>query len=414
MAQLIRSFRGLRPTTDHAADVAAPPYDVMNAAEAREMVEGRPWSFLHISRPEVDLPEDTDPYSPQVYAKAVENLQRMMEASILRVDDSECLYAYRMTTGEQSQTGVVAGASVAAYNSGRIKKHEFTRPKKEDDRVRQIDALNAQTGPVLLACPSEDELEVLLARITDGPAEQKVRADDGVVHEIWVISDQTEIETLISIFEAMPSLYIADGHHRSAAASRVAAERRTRNPDHSGDEPYSYFLSVIFPYTQMRILDYNRLIRDLNGHDVDSFLQQVAQRFKLESSDKPVRPSGQGEFGMYLQRRWYRLKLDPRQIPQDEPVASLDISLLARELIEPLLAISDPRLDERIDFVGGIRGLDALEQRVDSGEMAVAFAVPPTSMEALMAVADAGDVMPPKSTWFEPKLVDGLVSLILD
>ena len=411
MNQLIRPFRGLRPTDGYASDVAAPPYDVMNAAEARKMVEGKPWSFLHISRPEVDLPEETDPYSPEVYAKAVENLQRMMQASVLQTDVSDSLYAYRMTLGEQSQTGVVAGASVDAYNSGRIKKHEFTQPKKEDDRVRQIDALNAQTGPVLLACPNDDELERLLAKITVGLAQQKVYAADGVLHEVWVISDSVVIERLVTIFEAMPALYIADGHHRSAAASRVAAKRQAGKPDHTGEELSNYFLSVIFPHNQMRILDYNRVIRDLNGHDADSLLPLVAEKFKLEPSDTPVRATDQAEFGMYLQRQWYRLKLDPRRIPQGEPVASLDISLLARELIEPLLGISDPRLDDRIDFVGGIRGLKALEQRVDSGEMAVAFTVRPTSMEALMAVADAGDVMPPKSTWFEPKLVDGLVSL---
>ncbi len=411
---LVRAFPGLRPTPGHAGDVAAPPYDVMSTEEAREMVKGRPWSFLHISRPEVDLPAGTDPYSPEVYAKAAANLRKMEQEGILATDPQPCFYAYRLTMGEHRQTGLVAAASVAAYDQDRIKKHEFTRPAKEDDRVRQIEALDAQTGPVFLVYPSDQTVDGILARASaEKPADMEVTAADGVRHEIWVLADEGEVAALTGAFDKMPALYVADGHHRSAAASRVAASRGSANPNHTGEEPYNYFLSVIFPHNQMQILDYNRVIRDLNGLDRDRFLQKIGEVFEVETRDSPVKPGSNGEFGMYLPGQWYRLRLDRSRIPWDDPVASLDVSLLADRLIEPILGISDPRRDERIDFVGGIRGLGELERRVDSGGMAVAFSLFPTSMEALMAVADAGEVMPPKSTWFEPKLADGLVSHLL-
>lgn len=376
------------------------------------MVEGRPWSFLHISRPEVDLPEGTDPYATEVYAKAAENLRHMVKEGVLAQDEAPCFYVYRLTMGSHVQTGLVAAASVEAYDQDRIKKHEFTRPAKEDDRVRQIDALDSQTGPVFLVYPSHNEVDGILARTTEAQPDMDVTAEDGVRHEIWVVSDE-RVDTLTNAFDAMSALYVADGHHRSAAASRVAASHKAANPNHTGDEPYNYFLTVIFPHNQMQILDYNRVIRDLNGMQREAFVAQVKERFSVEESAGPVKPSTTAEFGMYLQGQWYKLNLDSSKIPSD-PVASLDVSLLANELIEPLLGISDPRRDERIDFVGGIRGLGELERRVDSGKMAVAFALYPTSMEALMAVADAGEVMPPKSTWFEPKLADGLVSHMLD
>ncbi len=410
---LVRAFPGLCPTPGHAEDVAAPPYDVMNAEEARHMVEGRPWSFLHISRPEVDLPEGTDPYAPEVYEKATENLAKTEEAGVLAQDERPCFYVYRLTMGEHRQTGLVAAASLEAYDQDRIKRHEFTRLAKEDDRVRQIDALNAQTGPVFLVYPSDDMVDVTLSRLSAGEPDMDVTTVDGVRHEIWVVSDEVTVDLLTSAFDAMPVLYVADGHHRSAAASRVAASRRAANPAHTGEEAYNYFLTVIFPHRQVRIMDYNRVVRDLNGLGVAGFLEKIAERFEVEPSATPVRPAVQGEFGMYLPGQWYRLCLDRGCISEDDPVASLDVSLLASELIEPLLGINDPRCDERIDFVGGIRGLEELERRVDSGGMAVAFSFFPTSMEALMAVADAGEVMPPKSTWFEPKLADGLVSHLL-
>lgn len=411
---LIRAFPGLRPAPGRAADVAAPPYDVMNEAEAREMVVGRPWSFLHISRPEVDLPEGTDPYAPEVYAKASENLKKMIDDGVLVQDRAACFYVYRLTMGEHRQTGLVAAASVEAYDRDRIKKHEFTRPAKEDDRVRQIDALNAQTGPVFLVYPSAPVVDGTLARLSGGVPDMDVTAADGVRHELWVVADPAEVAGLTREFDAMPALYVADGHHRSAAGSRVAAARKSDNPYHNGEESYNYFLSVIFPHNQMQILDYNRVVRDLNGFDGEAFLARVAEAFEVEASECPVKPGRTAEFGMYLQGQWYRLRLDPARIPADDPVARLDVSLLADNLIEPLLGITDPRRDPRIDFIGGIRGLAGLQRRVDSGEMAVAFSLFPTGMEELMAVADAGKVMPPKSTWFEPKLADGLVSHVLD
>jgi uncharacterized protein (DUF1015 family) len=411
---LIRAFPGLRPAQGRAADVAAPPYDVMNEAEAREMVEGRPWSFLHISRPEVDLPKGTDPYAPEVYAKAAENLANMQHQGVLVRDPQACYYVYRLTMGEHVQIGLVAAASVAAYDADRIKKHEFTRPAKEDDRVRQIDALNAQTGPVFLVYPSTPAVDETLSRCAAVTPDMDVTAADGVRHEIWVVDDTAILDQLTQAFDAMEALYVADGHHRSAAASRVGAARKAANPGHTGEESYNYFLAVMFPHNQMQILDYNRVVSDLNGFEPQAFLASIAEAFSVEPSDRPVKPAAPAQFGMYLDGQWYRLRLDPTRIPREDPVARLDVSLLADNLIEPILGISDPRRDPRIDFVGGIRGLQGLQKRVDSGEMQVAFSLYPTRMEDLMAVADAGEVMPPKSTWFEPKLADGLVSHVLD
>ena len=411
---MIVPFKGLRPAEGRAADVVAPPYDVMNAAEAREMAQGRPWSFLHISRPEIDLPEGTDPYASEVYAKARENLDHMIAGGVLVRDSKPCYYAYRLTMADHVQTGLVAAASVEAYDADRIKKHEHTRPVKENDRVRQIEALNAQTGPVFLVYRANSVVDDVLAGVTrQQPPDVDVTARDGVRHEIWVIDDDNRIDALTSAFDAMDALYVADGHHRSASASRVARTRRESLPEHTGQESWNYFLSVIFPDDQMQILDYNRVIRDLGGLTSQAFLERVATVFSVKASATPVKPAAPGAFGMYLDGVWYMLTLSSERIP-DDPVESLDVSLLANNLIAPILGIVDQRTDDRIDFVGGIRGLDGLMQRVDSGEMAVAFSLPPTSMQALMDVADAGEVMPPKSTWFEPKLADGLVSHVLD
>ncbi len=408
---LIKPFAGLRPAPGRAAEVAAPPYDVMNAEEARQMVAGRPWSFLHISRPEVDLPLDTDPFDPAVYAKARENLDAMLAQRILLQDPGPRYYSYRLTMGPHQQTGLVAAASVAAYDAGRIKKHEFTRPVKEDDRVRQIEALDAQTGPVLLAYRAQVDIDALLAGVCERPPEVDITAADGVRHELWVIDDDASIDQLGTRFETMGALYVADGHHRSAAASRVAATRNRNGAD--ANAAHQSFLAVAFPHDQMQILPYNRLVADLHGLEPDTFLQRIGVRFAIERSPDAVQPERPAEFGMYLERQWYRLRIDPQRIPWDDPVGRLDVSLLQDNLIEPILGIVDPRRDERIDFVGGIRGLDGLTARVDSGEMRVAFALHPTRMADLMAVADAGEVMPPKSTWFEPKLADGLVSHVL-
>ena len=408
---LIKPFAGLRPVPERAEEVVAPPYDVLNSTEARQRADGRPWSFLHISKAEIDLPEGTDPYDPSVYAKSAENLRKMMEEGILIREDKPCYYVYRLIMDGHSQVGLVATASVADYDINRVRKHEYTRPAKEDDRVRQIEALNAQTGPVLLAYKSQADMDAILEQTTKQTPLVDVTADDGVQHTFWVIDDDATIEKISAGFDAMDAIYIADGHHRSASASRVAKSHALS--DAGGDQSSDYFLSVIYPHNQMNILDYNRVITDLNGLTKDELLQKVRAAFTVTEASSAVKPTKATEFGMYLDGQWYRLNINSELVP-DDPVASLDVSLLADNLIEPVLGISDQRTDNRIDFVGGIRGLAELEKRVDSGEMAIAFSFYPTSMEALMAVADADEVMPPKSTWFEPKLADGLVSHVLD
>lgn len=410
---LVLPFRGLRPAANKAADVVAPPYDVLNTAEARERVIGHPLSFLHISKPEIDLPEGTDPYSPEVYAKGAENLQKLINDKVLMRDEKACYYVYRLIMGEHQQTGLVVSASVADYDTNRIRKHEFTRPDKEDDRVRQIDALNAQTGPVFLTYRNNDVVEAITDKVSKTTPTYDLTADDGVKHTIWVVKENTDINTLTATFDAMECLYIADGHHRSASASRIAASRNeSKNAD--GNASHDYFLSVIFPDNQMQILDYNRVIKDLNGLTEDELIERIKKSFSVEVVDTLYKPQKCTEFSMYLKGQWYKLQANADLIPENDPVGALDISLLQNNLIEPILGVSDPRRDKRIDFVGGIRGLEELEKRVNSGEMKVAFAIYPTSLSQLMDVADANEIMPPKSTWFEPKLADGLVSHVLD
>jgi len=404
---LIQPFRALRPAPGRAADVLAPPYDVLSTAEARARAKGKPWSFLHISKPEIDLDPATDPHDPAVYAKAAENLKRMIAAGVMIRDAKPRYYVYRLTWRDRVQTGLACVASLADYATNRIRKHELTTPVKEDDRVRQIEAVNAQTGPVMMAYPDTPAIDAMLARAAEGAPQVDVTADDGVRHQLWVIDDDKTIEALTHAFDALPAIYIGDGHHRSAAAARVAQSR-------GGEGPHAYCLSVIFPYQQMTILDYNRVIRDLNGRTPDQLLSELGKTFQVKPSDRPVRPAASNEFGMYLSGRWYRLTLAPARVPKDDPIGRLPITLLTRTVIEPLFGISDPRTDKRIDFVGGGRGLEGLEQRINSGEMAVAFALYPTQMADLMAVADAGGIMPPKSTWFEPKLADGMVNHVLD
>ena len=411
---LIRPFSGLRPASGRAAEVIAPPYDVLSIDEARTRATGKPWSFLHISKPEIDLPKGTNLYAPEVYAKAAENLRHMLSAGVLARDPGPCYYVYRLIMGAHTQTGVVAAASVADYDTNRIRKHEFTQPDKENDRVRQIEALNAQTGPVMLACPNAPEVDDILARFSAGAPDADATADDGIRHTLWVVRDAGIQTRLTKAFDAMPALYIADGHHRSAAASRVAAARRTAAARHTGEENYNYFLTVIFPHHQMQILAYNRVVADLNGMDTATFLTRVRESFSVATSAAPVQPAKPGEFGLYLAGQWYRLAIRRELIPANDPAARLDASLLSDHLLGPVLGIKDLRRDKRIDYVGGIRGLAELEKRVNSGEMAAAFALHPTRMENLMAVAEAGEVMPTKSTWFEPKLADGLVSHVLD
>ena len=412
---LIRPFAGLRPASGRAADVIAPPYDVLTSDEARARAAGKPWSFLHISKPEIDLPAvGTDPYAPQVYAKAAQNLGLMMRKGILVRDPAPCYYAYRLIMGKHTQTGLVAAASLAEYETNRIRKHEHTQTDKENDRVRQIHALNAQTGPVMVAYPEAREVDDILAHCSAGAPDADVTADGGVRHSLWVVHDAEIQARLTRAFDAMPALYIADGHHRSAAASRVAAARRAANPRHTGEENYNCFLTVIFPHHQLQILDYNRVVAGLNGMDATAFLARVRENFSVQNSPTPVKPAKPAEFGLYLAGQWYRLAIRRELIPADDPVARHDATLLSDRLLGPILGITDLRRDKRIDYVGGIRGLAELERRVNSGEMTAAFSLHPTSMDDLMAVAEAGKVMPTKSTWFEPKLADGLVSHVLD
>jgi len=403
---LLRPFAGLRPAPQYAAEVAAPPYDVLSSDEARVMAEGKPWSFLHISKPEIDLPEGIDLHSPAVYAKARENLDKMVAAGVLVRDGQPCFYVYRLKMGEHVQTGLVGGGSVAAYDVNRIRKHEFTRPDKEDDRVHQIDACDAQTGPVLLAHRNTPDIAAAIAATTEKAPAYSVIAADGIVHTLWVMDDAARIATVVKAFDSMPALYIADGHHRSAAASRVAKARRQAGA--ADDAVAESFLVVTFPIEEMKIFDYNRVVKDLNGLSPDAFLAALAGEFAVEKVTQRAKPAAARQFGLYLAGQWYRLT--PTRAAPSAPVARLDVSLLSDRLLAPVLGIADLRKDKRIDFVGGKRGLEELEKRVDSGEMAAAFALYPTQMEDLVAVAEAGAVMPPKSTWFEPKLADGIVS----
>ncbi len=407
---LILPFRALRPAPGRAAEVLAPPYDVLSSAEARARAKGKPWSFLHVSKPEIDLDPAVGPYDHAVYAKAAGNFARMIAVGVLMRDKKPCYYVYRLTGGGRTQTGLAAVASLADYATNRIRKHEHTTPLKETDRVRQIEAINAQTGPVMMGYPAAPAIDAMLASAAKRTAAVDVTADDGVRHQLWVVDDDATIAALTRAFDALPALYIADGHHRSAAATRVAQGR--------GGDTATYFLSVIFPAHEMTILDYNRVMRDLNGRSPDQLLTVLRERFSVTASDQPVRPAATGEFGMFLAGRWYRLTIKPDLVPKNDakrdPIGRLPITLLTRNVIEPLLGIVDPRTDKRIDFVGGGRGLGELERRVASGEMAVAFALYPTQMADLMAVADADGIMPPKSTWFEPKLADGMVSHVLD
>ena len=406
---LVSPFAALRPAPAYAAEVAAPPYDVLTSEEARARAAGKPWSFLHVSKPEIDLPAGTDPHAAAVYVRARESLARMTDAGVLVRDAAPAYYVYRMTAGELVQTGVALAASIAAYQANRVRRHELTRADKEDDRVRHMEALNAQTGPVLAAYPAAPALDTVLAEAAHAAPAIDVVADGGVRHSIWPVRDAHAIARIGALFEAMPAIYIADGHHRSAAAARVAAARRAGE-----DASHNRLLVVAFPHHELRILDYNRVVRDLNGMSADEFRAKLGERYHVRPSDAPVRPVARGEVGLYAGAAWHRLMPRSDLAASADPVARLDVSLLTANVLEPLLAIGDQRIDRRIDFVGGARGLGELERRVDSGEMAAGFALYPTRFDDLMAVADAGRVMPPKSTWFEPKLADGLLSHVLD
>lgn len=406
----IRPFMAIRPAANFAQDVAALPYDVMNSEEAREMVAGKPYSFLHIDKAEVDLPVGTDIYSDAVYAKAKENLDSMVANGIFGQDLLPNLYIYRLTMHGKSQTGLVCCTSVDEYLDGTIKKHELTRADKEADRIRHVDTLNANTGPIFLAYKENADAKAILEgwMAATAPVYDFI-SEDGIGHTVWVIDSDTEIGMLVQSFQNVENLYIADGHHRNASAVKVALRRREAKPDYTGEEEFNYYLSVLFCADELYVMDYNRVVKDLNGYDAAGFLDKISEKFLVAPYEGAgcCRPDELHTFGLYLEGKWYRLTAK-EEIITDDPVLGLDVSILQKELLEPVLAIGDPRTDKRIDFVGGIRGLEELERRVDSGEMALAFSMYPTSMAELMDVADEGMTMPPKSTWFEPKLRSGL------
>ena len=407
---LFNPIYGIIPTPDKAQEVVAPPYDVLDSDEARELAKGKPYSFLHVSKAEIDLPPETDIYSEEVYKKAQENFKKMLDEGILIRETKPVFYVYRMKMGRHIQTGIVVGASVKDYDSGRIRRHELTRPVKEDDRVKQILYVGAQTGPALLAYKKIKKVDYVLKKYTKKKPLFSVKGINDVIHTIWRIDDDKDIKTIIDEFDKQKIVYIADGHHRSAAASRVCKMMiEKRKDEHRGDEPYNTFLAVAFPADEMKIYDYNRVVKDLNGMSEEEFLKRLGEVFKVIKLRKQTKPSKKREFTMYLDGRWYKLTLK-KKINEKDPVKNLDVSVLSDLVLKNILGIEDLRKSERIDFVGGIRGLVELERLVDSGKFKVAFALYPTSIKELMAVADKNMIMPPKSTWFEPKLADGLVS----
>ena len=412
----VRPFKGLRPRKELAARVAAPPYDVLSSEEAREMAKNNPYSFLHVNKPEIDLEPGIDLYDPRVYRKGAENLKRLIQEGVMVQDQEPRFYVYQQVMGRHRQVGLVACASVEEYETGLIKKHEHTRPEKEDDRVRHIDHLNAQVGPVFLTYRAREEIDRLMEGIVAQEPEYDFTGEDGVRHTLWVVSHPELIARIQQAFRRVEALYVADGHHRSAAAMRVKRKRQAENPHHTGEEEYNYFLVVIFPHNQMQILDYNRVVRDLKGLKPTEFFEKLREKFLVEEQPpgQVYKPNKPHTFGMYVSGKWYKLTARPGTFDERDPVQRLDVSILQENLLRPILGIQDPRKDKRIDFVGGIRGMQELQRRVDCGDWAVAFALYPTAIGDLMAIADAGKVMPPKSTWFEPKLKSGLVVHLLD
>jgi len=405
----IKPFKGLRPILEKVSEIASPPYDVLTSEEAREITKNNPVSFLRIVKPEVDLPSDIDLYNERVYQKGKENLEKFINQGLLVQDEMPSLYIYQQIMGNHLQTGVVACASVDEYESGIIKKHENTREEKEIDRSKHIDILNAQTGPVFLTYRNSQEIDNIISELIKEPPLYSFISEDEVEHKFWKVDKKENIERLRNAFSRIPFLYIADGHHRSAAASRVRRWRQGKNPSHNGTEEYNYFLSVIFPDNQMMIMDYNRVVKDLMGLSPDEFISEINKKFLIEEVRKRYKPDRPHRFGMFLERKWYKLTPRAEIIDEEDPVKSLDVYMLQEYLLGPLLGIKNPRKDKRISFVGGIRGIEALEQMVRAGEYKVAFAMYPTDIKSLMRVADASKVMPPKSTWFEPKLRSGIV-----
>ncbi len=407
----LHPFRALHPTPASVRDVVSPPYDVMSTAEARAMVHGNPLSFLHVVRPEVDLPEGTDPHADEVYDTARANLARLVERGALVRDDAPALWLYRLTMGDHTQTGYVGCAEVEDYAQGRIKKHEHTRRDKEDDRARHVDTTDANTGPVFLTCRGSKELTYLPVELATGPPDLDVVGPDEVRHTLWAVRDPDALERVADAFAAEDAFYIADGHHRAASAYRTRELRRARAPQAPADAPWERFLAVVFPADALRIMAYNRVVVDLGGRSVDAFLGAVGERFDVGPAGGPASPPRRGTFSLYVGGVWRLLTPTPETVRAagDDPVAGLDVSVLQTHLLEPVLGIEDPRTDPRVDFVGGIRGTAELVRRVDEQGDGCAVSMYPTSIGDLLAVADAGRVMPPKSTWFEPKLASGLL-----
>lgn len=405
---IIKPFRALRPPVHLAEKVAALPYDVMNTEEARGMAAGNHYSFLHISRPEIDLPSEVDIHSEPVYVKGHDNLAAFLQNGTLVQDDEEYYYVYRQIMGSVVQTGLVVCSAVDDYQNGIVKKHELTRADKEEDRVRHIDYLDANDEPVFYTFRHNAEIAALVDAATSAAPEYDFTSGDGVSHTLWVIRDRETINALTGAFAAIPYLYVADGHHRSAAASRVRDLRRENNPAHNGSEEYNYFLTVIFPDNELNIMSYNRAVRDLNGHTLAELMALVSRNFEITPLSSSHEPCQRHSFGMYLDGKWYELTAREESFDSEDPVGCLDVSILQNNLLSPVLGIRNPRTDQRIHFIGGIRGIGELERLVDGGEYEIAFSLYHTTIDELMALADLDKIMPPKSTWFEPKLRSGL------
>lgn len=406
---IVRAFKSIRPKRDLADKVAALPYDVMNSDEAREMVKDNPYSFLHVDKAEIDLDKNINIYDKKVYEKARENLDKMIEDGVLLQDEKPNLYIYRQIMNGRAQTGLVACTSIDDYMNNIIKKHEHTRADKEQDRINHVDYCNANTGPIFLTYKAKDEINEIIAKEVSKEPEYNFVAEDGIAHIVWVIKDNDTIERLCSLFNSVEYLYIADGHHRAASAVKVGQMRRAENPDFDGTEEFNFFLSVLFPDEELYIMDYNRVVKDLNGLTADEYMLKVSEKFNVSVYEGvgPYKPSDKHTYGMYMDRKWYKLEAKEGTYNPNDPVDRLDVSILQNNLLNPILGIQDPRTDKRIDFIGGIRGLNELERRVEQG-MKVAFSMYPTTIQDLMDIADAGKVMPPKSTWFEPKLRSGI------
>lgn len=409
---LFSPIYGIRPAPGKAQEIIAPPYDVLDSDEAREMAKGKPNSFLHVSKAEIDLPPGTDVHDESVYKKAAENFEKMLAQGLLIREGKPCFYAYRLQMGQHIQTGLMVGACVEDYDAGRIRRHEFTRPVKEDDRVNQIKFVKAQTGPGIIAYKQIPEIDAVIKKNVKKEPLFSAAGSGGVIHTLWLIDDAADIKTISEASEKQKAVYIADGHHRSAAASRVKKFMvESRGAAHTGTEPYNVYLAAAFPVDEMKIWDYNRVVKDLNGLTPQQFLAKVKESFEVKEVGGQAKPAARREFGMYLGGKWYLLKPAVKTPTKDEdPVKALDVSVLSDLVLDRLLGIKDLRKSDRVDFVGGIRGLGELEKRVNSGEMAAGFALHATSLEELISVADDNQVMPPKSTWFEPKLADGVVS----